>query len=121
MTADEPTGTERRAPLTVATCSLGGDAPVQGEGTLSDGREFYFRVRHTSATLYVAGPEPEVDVLDGRRLGVALGGVPNDPHVWSYLPNAHARTLLDMLVWTLGSVEERERHEAAEAQAEESR
>jgi len=95
-------------PLTIATETYyGGVAPTQGEGTLSDGRYYYLRIRHTAATLWV-GPMPfdehELGV-DGRTVGIAAYGVDDDPHIWSYVPDVHARALLALLLWTFDASE----------------
>jgi hypothetical protein len=45
------------------TCSA---APVQVEGRLPDGRRFYFRARHSEATLAVGGDDPS-DVPEWER------------------------------------------------------
>ena len=97
--------------LTVAEVdSLGGAAPVQGYGRLSDGRHFYFRVRHTQATLW-AGPGPyEEHYTEGRTVGMTAGGVDDDPHIWSSFPTDLHRPILDFLVWMLGDAEYHEAH-----------
>lgn len=77
------------------TCS---GAPVQIEGTLSDGRCFYFRARHRSITLGV-GDTPDAAVAEDR-IGVKLMGFDDDRHALSFIDEEHAMALLRFLVAT---------------------
>lgn len=81
--------------------SEGGAAPWQAYGTLTDGREFYFRVRHQDVTLW-AGPGPyETHHDQGRTIGFYGAGMEDDPHVWSYIDKVDAQAILAFLVRTL--------------------
>jgi len=66
-------------------------APVQAEGTLSDGRPFYFRIRHRTVSL-------DVDDRPAYWFVLASPDDDPDPHKLSYVEPAHARALLDWLV-----------------------
>ena len=63
------------------TCSA---CPVQAEGTLSDGRWFYFRARYEAATLSAAGtlddaignPQTRVRIEGWPRYGAGHIGIP---------------------------------------------
>lgn len=48
-------------------------APLQIEGTLSDGRLFYFRARHRGMVL----------TIDGSSMFSIESHVPDDPHIFS--------------------------------------
>jgi len=102
------TDTEPRNPdLTVAELDyLGGSAHLQGEGKLSDGRYFYFRARHSEASLWASDvPYMDAPLGTGRQIAIGLYGCDHDPHVWSYVEKTHWRPLLDLMVWTLGNTE----------------
>lgn len=85
-------------PLTVVeyrtTCAA---APVQMEGTLSDGRFFYFRSRHRSITLGL-GDSPEAAVSDPNEVGLQMTGWDGDKHALSWVSETDAANLLNFLL-----------------------
>jgi hypothetical protein len=117
---DQP---EPRPPLTVAEeLYFGGVAPTQGEGTLSDGRHYYLRIRHTTASLWVGDmPFDQHELgVDGRVVAISAHGDDNDSHIWSYVPEVHARALLALLLWMLDDAERSEAAIAADRQPAEA-
>ena len=70
-------------------------APVEIQGILSDGREFYFRARHRSVYLSVGD----------EHIGLELRGFYEDANPMSYLSEAEAQAMLAYLVRLLGSCE----------------
>ncbi|GAB6902502.1 hypothetical protein [Kineosporia succinea] len=84
--------TERRT-----TCAT---APVQIEGTLSNGQFFYFRARHTGISLGI-GATPD-EAVENTVIAVGLaqqGAIPVGPHEWSHLaqPDLVLEALLSLL------------------------
>lgn len=69
--------------------SIGGNAPVQAEGTI-DGVPFYFRARHQNWTLY-AGPDPFAD--DAWMHRERYSGE-DDPHAASWISEEEARAFI---------------------------
>lgn len=75
--------------ITIAEVRVTCDAaPVQIEGRLSDGREFYFRSRHRMVSLSI----------DDETIAFEMRGFSSDAHPLSFIPEADARNLLTVMV-----------------------
>jgi hypothetical protein len=77
-------------------------APVQVEGTLVDGREFYVRSRHRTITLGVGATLEEAVGTDVLRLELVAGG---DDHALSTMDEEDAVALTRLLINVLDGVE----------------
>ena len=82
------------------TCEV---APVQIEGTLTDGRYFYFRARHRSISLGVGATAEEA--VAGDDIGFRMSGFDSDRHAWSWIDPHHAMNLLQFMVATFAHCE----------------
>ncbi|HWB37868.1 MAG TPA: hypothetical protein VHA75_17770 [Rugosimonospora sp.] len=94
-----------RPNLAIATHRMTtGAAPVQIEGTLTDGREFYFRSRHRTITLGAGATQDEA--VAENLLALELKGFSNDRHALSCLEETDAVAIAQFLVRLLGDCEE---------------
>lgn len=82
-------------------------APMQVQGSLSDGRRYYFRARHRAIELGVGATDEDAvgaTVYGGNSIRLSLDGFEDDHHPLSCIEEGDLIPLVKFMIHTFDSV-----------------